>query len=197
MRFYPRDKATNIKNQKILYFDSNQNIWKSILKTSGWNLCNKAIKKDVIDKTLKLLDTLPPIPRLNMAEDCLKTFLLTLTIKKGVFIPNALYVYYQDNLTSITKTRDNEKNYSSSQDYMTIINFLNQIPNLHSLHNKNKAKLQRFLFAESLILKAKSTERDNILTAPIAYIRSLKYHINPYALCRLFLYFITLGRIRP
>ena len=124
---------------------------------ASWSIWNKAIKKDVIDKTLKLLDTLPTIPRLNMAEDCLKTFLVSIFLNNGIYISKVFYHYCCNNLSSITKTTNAAQIQKSYQDYLFILNFIDEIPDLTPMTKRNKKALQKSTYRGAFALLRRHT----------------------------------------
>ena len=175
MEFYPPKKQRFFPKYPDASFDKNDNLWLKVINHSHWNICNKAIKKDVIDKTLKLLDTLPPIPRLNMAEDCLKTFLISIFLNNGIYISKVFYHYCCDNLSSITKTTNAAQIKKSYQDYIFILNFIDEIPDLTPITKRNKKALQKSIYREAFAL----LRRHTYLLLPdiplLSHFKSLRY----------------------
>ena len=175
LEFYPQEKFSFMSKDTPRSFKPNQNIWKKLIRMNGWNLCNKAFKKELITKTLDFIDTLPPIPRLNMAEDCLQTFLFAIFAKKGILINKTLYYYRRNNASSITKTKNQEKITQSLKDYQAIIDFTDKIPNLNPTLKYNKTMLKRLMCIELYIFTVKANKTFNSLSFIIAHLKSLKY----------------------
>ncbi len=175
VEFYPQEKFSFMPKNAPRSFKPNQNIWKKLIRMNGWNLCNKAFKKELITKTLAFMDTLPPIPHLRMAEDCLQTFLFAIFAKEGILINKTLYYYRRNNTSSITKTKNQNKVTQSLKDYQAIIDFTDKIPNLNPTLKYNKTMLKRLMCIETYIFTAKINKTYNYLSPAIAHLKSLKY----------------------
>lgn len=68
-----------------------------------WMIWNKTYHKSLISKTIGFLDThFQLIPKINMAEDALKFFIICLFAKNYYGIENVLHYYYK-NQSSITR----------------------------------------------------------------------------------------------
>ena len=175
VEFYPQEKFSFMPKNPPTSFSHKDNVWDKLIKINGWNLCNKAFKKEIITKTLDFMDTLPPIPRLNMAEDCLQTFLFAIFAKEGIFLDKTLYYYRRNNASSITKTKNQEKITQSLKDYQAIIDFADKIPNLNPTLKYNKTMLKRLMCIELYIFTVKANKTFNSLSFMIAHLKSLKY----------------------
>ncbi len=175
IEFYPPKKQSFFPKYPNTNFDKNSNLWLKITNYSHWNMCNKAIKRDLINQVLNLLNSLPPIPRLNMAEDCLKTFLISIFLNNGTYINQILYHYCCDNSSSITKTNHIQQIQKSYQDYNFILSFVDKIPNLTPIIKYNKKILQKSIHIDTIAFLRKHADLLLYNIPLFWHLKSVKY----------------------
>lgn len=109
-----------------------------------WMIWNKTYHKSLISKVIDFLDThFQSIPKINMAEDALKFFIICLFAKNYYGIENVLHYYYK-NQSSITRDLNNLKRHKSAiQGFSQTILMLEKIKDIHPLaHNQAKILIQ-------------------------------------------------------
>ena len=177
-------------------FDTNQNAWLKITKMASWAVWNKVYKREIALKSIALLDSLGEIPHISMAEDGLKTFIISIFIQNGIYVDSKLYHYSCDNDNSITRTKDLQRKQKSYKDLCFILDFIDKIPDIHKDLKSNKLKMKRTVFVEAMRFKASLDGRCNFFTTPLIHLKSMKYDKSYKPLARIILYFLTLGKMR-
>lgn len=161
-------------SKKYIFRDA----WKELIKINHWNLSNKAVKKEVIGKILALIDGLPDIPKINMAEDCLFTFFLSIFARNAAYIPQFLYYYCKDNPHSTTRSRNMQHVIQATKDYQTIIDWIDSVPNINPRVKSNKKKLKCILYSEKYFYLTYSFNTINHFTPFIVSLKLLKHDLN-------------------
>ena len=121
--------------------------------TPPWHICAKLYKASHIMKTINLLRAhMGEFPRLNMAEDALKSFAILALAKKSIGIKDKLYVYC-DNDQSITRRIDLLSTQNKIKDFDRVIEYLDRFGEIEEIsantsYHKAKQKTQNILKAQ-------------------------------------------------
>lgn len=99
-----------------------------------WMIWNKVYHRNIVAQTIHFLDThFQSIPKINMAEDALKFFILCLFSKNYYGINDILHFYFK-NEKSITRDLNNLRRHKSAiQGFSQTISMLRKIQDLHPL----------------------------------------------------------------
>lgn len=102
-----------------------------------WMIWNKAYHHSIITQAIDFFDThFKTIPKINMAEDTLKFFVICLFAKNYYGIKDVLHYYFK-NEKSITRDLNNLKRHKSAiLGFSQTISMLQKIKNLHPLAQK-------------------------------------------------------------
>lgn len=109
-----------------------------------WMIWNKVYHRNIITQTIHFLDThFQSIPKINMAEDALKFFILCLFSKNYYGINDILHFYFK-NEKSITRDLNNLKRHKSAiLGFSQTISMLKKIQDLHPLaHQKARVIIE-------------------------------------------------------
>lgn len=109
-----------------------------------WMIWNKTYHKNLIAKVISFLDThFQSIPKINMAEDALKFFIICLFANNYFGIENVLHFYFR-NQNSITRDLNNLNRHKKAiQGFNRTISMLQKIQDIHPLaHQQAKTLIQ-------------------------------------------------------
>ena len=184
--------------------------------TPPWHIWAKLYKASHIKRVINLLLAhMGDFPRINMAEDALKSFAILALAQKSIGIKDKLYIYC-NNEQSITRKIDIESTKKKIIDFDSVINYLDKFGQIAEIKaNKNyeiaKNKTQNILKAqrelelryldkaEIHLMGGGSPKCDILNLLPqylIAAIKSLKYHHKWQTYVRILAYLTTLGKIK-
>lgn len=191
-----RKRPKTLQETKI-----NHEILKAIFidsQTPPWGICGKAYKKQILQKTDEfIMQNLHHLPRLVMAEDLLKSFILSLFAQKSIGLSSYLY-YYSCSETSITQSSTQQARETKISNIKTVINTINNLqsntnlpknPYLHQAIQKTTSHLHS-------IIELESRYNHSFFAYPKACIQSLRYYHKWQTYIRLSLYFLTFGKIK-
>ncbi|PAF51937.1 glycosyltransferase family 2 protein [Helicobacter sp. 13S00477-4] len=200
MQFFPPDwkrKTPNIITKNL----KNQNILKKVFlqpSTPPWHICSKIYKKDLIHKAIQKLDFVNE--RLVMAEDVLKTFVITLLAKSSCGVKNKFY-FYCENTNSITRQINPIMRDKRINDLKKIINILEHLQEDNELSSHQyfypaKNKIQNILLSV-IELEYRFDETKNCIPAYLkACLKSLRYYKKWQTYARIIAFIISFGKIK-
>ena len=142
MRFYP---PTIKKVAPPVLIDELHN--EEILKASfahcatpPWHICAKLYKASHISKTINLLLAhMGEFPRLNMAEDALKSFAILALANKSIGIKDKLYIYC-NNQSSITRRIDEKSIRKKINDFDKVLDYLDRFGEIKEIRENKYFK---------------------------------------------------------
>ncbi len=154
------------------------NLWQKIVQSSGWNVCNKVFHQNIIKKSLDFIEKkLFDLPKLNMAEDALKFFIIMIFAKNAMLI-DGFYHYYCDNPHSIIQSdKQNLKNIL--KDYQNVLDALDLLCEKALKNHQDAQKNKKML--------KKTLQKYYFEYKKVFYIYQIK----------LFLHYLTFGLIDP
>ena len=215
MRFYP-PTIKRVAPPVILEELHNDEILKKTFNhsTPPWHIWAKLYKASHINKTIDLLRAyMGEFPRLNMAEDALKSFAILALAKKSVGIKDRLYIYC-DNQESITKRIDEQSIRKKINDFDLVLDFLDRFGEIKEIREnkyfhiskektKNILKAQRELEFRYLPkdIASNIVGGGNCRCSPLpqylnAALKSLKYHHKWQTYVRILAYIMSLSKIK-
>lgn len=141
------------KANEIIYFKT-QNPWKEIRRRTTWSVWGKVYKRTLLLQVKDFIATIPNLPKINMAEDALYFFLITLFVQNAAGSKPSFY-HYRQNPHSITQNSSPESLDQAYQSFFAVIKTLKQIKLIgfqHPfMHFINKIKLQTRLMLNALL----------------------------------------------
>lgn len=148
------------------------------------------------------------IPNLNNLEDLLKPLILSMFARNYYGINRVLY-FCQNNTHSMTASCKNlSKNIKMIEDINTVTSTINVIMQYFCLDDDIKEVIQKnmketikpILTSYQYIYYHSKAYDNNYFAYPFNFVKSLHYTNSPQILCktlaRIFIYFITLGKIK-
>lgn len=121
--------------------------------TPPWHMWGKLYKTSHIKHVINLLkEHMGDFPRLNMAEDVLKSFAIMALAHKSIGIKDKLYIYC-NNANSITRKTDLDSTQKKIRDFNNVISYIDRFSHIKEIgENKNyyisKTKTQNILKAQ-------------------------------------------------
>ncbi len=187
--FYPSEFGTLLQPNPPKEFTPDDNPWLSIFMMASWSIWNKAYHKNLIKITHDFIATQPTIPHISMAEDCLKTFLVGILAKRGIYIDKILYHYRCNNNSSLTNTQDLDKKKRGYQDFCFILDFVNQIPSTTKATKQAKEFFLKRLYIDSVFFKSKiytpnPSRIKQVALSVYAHLSSIKYQTHPSSILK-------------
>ena len=209
MRFYPRDsqiKAPTIITKTLTGTDIIDTFFNKTF-TPPWHLCTKVYHKSLISKGIKYIDqNLANLPKITMAEDLLKFFILSLFGQKSIGFKQNLY-FYCDSTSSITRDQNTASLESKIKQLKTILFVIKNLDTSMIKHDqsiiaKAKQKLRKMLhyaILKNKIEKDISQNNHHFYRTKIylkGYIKSLKYYNSWKIYVRILLCALSFGKIK-
>lgn len=194
MKFFP-PQLCKIPPKSIISALKDENILKEVFLNSStppWSIWGKLFKKELVDKSIELLDFINE--HLVMAEDLLQTFTLITMAKSSISTDEKLYIYCESSSSIMRDTKTRDKKISNLK---RIIELFDELEKTHLTSNpyfmKSKTKVQS-------ILKATIELEYRFDTSPLAYLKaclkSLKYHQKWQTYIRILGFIFSFGKIK-
>lgn len=197
MEFYPKDLIKQKPLSPIHSLNQKQILETFFLKpqTPSWTIWNKAYKNTLICQVNSFItNNLYKIPHITMAEDVLKFFVITLFAKKSIGVKNELY-YYCQSFASITRTTNQKIRQKKIRDLKNTLLTLKKIKNFSKEYYMS-ISLRKTLNILNSTIKLEARYENKSFAYPIACIKSLKYHQKWQTYMRIFLFFVSFGKIK-
>ncbi|PAF45382.1 glycosyltransferase family A protein [Helicobacter sp. 11S02629-2] len=161
--------------------------------TPPWQIGAKLFRKDLLQEALAYMEDMP---RLKMAEDALKTFIVLSLAKKSIGVKGRFYIYCES-ASSITRKRDALSTAKKVEDLKAVIDEFNRLDSIKAI-NANRYFLESKTRAQNILKSVIELEYryDAFKLAYIkACIKSLRYYVKWQTFMRIGLYIISLGKI--
>lgn len=159
---------------------------------------NKAYKNSMLQQIYHdILPHLNSLPHIKMGDDILQSFVIYCYANKSIGISKKLY-YYCDSSVSITRKNDKKTEEIRIKGLKNLLVALNMLEKKHLFVHHNdfqeaKNKFIKIIQASICLEKRYST---SIFAYPKACFQSLQYYAKIQTYIRIFLYFMSFGKIK-
>lgn len=200
-----QDVVLRSKLPEVDYAYKNE-IFSAILDTN-WNVCGKVFETSFLFKTINIIkQDFSFIPKLRMAEDLVFCLFLSYFANSMQVIERYLYIYNQNEFTSITLQYKNvEIANQNINDYSFVISFLKDLHSFSIIQNSESfSKTQQELLEKMtksrlgwIYMRAFNKSKDKEFFAyPKAFCEVLLYQHSWKTYVRILVYFLSFGKIK-
>lgn len=173
----------------------------------GWNIWGRTYHRKIVEQTNNYIEeNLSKLPKINMAEDALKLFIIMMFAKTHSYIAEYLHFYFQ-NPDSITKEISYHRILKNIDDYTSVVNALEKIDLNVLSASRDFADLReqiitycKLMISHYSILNIRQSYQEGLLCYCSTFRKNLKYIKGKKQLiiyCVKFcLTFFTFGKIK-